>query len=477
MSEPAPGTRDANGDPAHWSASRQAAAVRCGELSSSELLGHLLERVEKIDPALNAVVTLDVGRARALARAADDAAAHGQWWGPLHGLPITVKDALETAGLRSTGGAVELRDHVPARDAPAVSLLRQAGAVVFGKTNLSRWSEDIQTYNELFGTTNNPWDPGRTPGGSSGGSAAAVAAGLTSFELGTDIGGSLRIPAHFCGVHAHKPSFGIVSQCGYLGYPGSGVADADINVVGPIARSVDDLELLLAVLAGPDTEVGTGWRLELPPPRHDDIRRYRIGAWFDAPGAEVDPAVGALLRAAADRMSDAGAHVTADRPRLDLNEVYDTFLSLVTGAAAPRFDPHVADELSGSHARWLALNDRRAGMRRAWADWFADHDVLLCPVYPTTAFPHDQRGDFFDRAIDVAGSPRPQTQTLQWVGLPGVSYLPVTVVPVGRAPDGTPVGIQVIAPFLEDRTALFVARHLAAEVGVAPGHELDGGGR
>jgi amidase len=234
-----------------WTAGRLVDAVRRREIGSRELLAIALDRIDRLNPKLNAVVTFDAERAQAQAAAADEATACGGSTGPLHGLPITVKDALEVAGVRSTGGAIELTDHIPAADAPAVARLRAAGAVVFGKTNVPRWSGDLQTYNEIFGTTNNPWDPARVPGGSSGGAAAAVAAGLTSFELGTDIGGSVRIPAHCCGVFGLKTTYGIVPQRGYLDRVGGGVSDVDINVLGPLARSAGDLALLLDVVAGP----------------------------------------------------------------------------------------------------------------------------------------------------------------------------------------------------------------------------------
>ncbi|MGO8859251.1 MAG: amidase family protein [Acidimicrobiales bacterium] len=243
------------------------AAIRAKEVSSRELLELFLNRHDELNPAINAVVTLDIDRARASAAAADIATTRGEWAGPLHGLPTTIKDAIEAQGLRSTGGARELLTHVPTTDAPAVARLKAAGAFVFGKTNVPRWSGDIQTFNEMFGTTNNPWDLSRTPGGSSGGAAAAVATGLTSFELGTDIGGSVRIPSNWCGVCGHKPSWGLVSQRGYLDHVGGGLTDADINVFGPIARSVRDLELLLGVLAGPDADRAKAWRVELPAPR------------------------------------------------------------------------------------------------------------------------------------------------------------------------------------------------------------------
>ncbi|HEV7761066.1 MAG TPA: amidase family protein, partial [Acidimicrobiales bacterium] len=217
-------------DTATWTATQLAAAIRAKDIASRELLDLYLDRIDRLDTTVRAVVTLDADRARDAATAADEATARGDALGPLHGLPVTIKDAIETEGIRSTGGAVELIDHVPTRDAPAVARLKDAGAVVFGKTNLPRWSGDLQSYNEMFGTTSNPWDPERVPGGSSGGAGAAVAAGFTSFEVGTDIAGSVRIPSHFCGVFGLKPSYGLIPQRGYLDHVGGGTTDADINV-------------------------------------------------------------------------------------------------------------------------------------------------------------------------------------------------------------------------------------------------------
>ena len=231
-----------------WSASKQAAAIRAGELGSRELLEAIIARIERINPELNAVVTRSFARARVEADAADQARDRGDSLGPLHGLPVTIKDALQTEGIRSTGGALELEDNIPNKDAPTVRAVKEAGAIVLGKTNLPRWSGDIQAYNEMFGTTVNPWNSDRVPGGSSGGAAAAVACGLTSFEIGTDIGGSIRFPSAFCGVFGHKPSFGIVPSSGYIDHEEGGTTEADINVIGPIARSADDLELLLSIM-------------------------------------------------------------------------------------------------------------------------------------------------------------------------------------------------------------------------------------
>jgi amidase len=442
-----------------------AAQIRDRSISSRELLELYWRRAERLNPSLNAVVTFDIEGATEAAAAADEETATGAELGPLHGLPITVKDAIETAGVRSTGGAVELAQHIPEHDAPAVGRLRQAGAIVYGKTNAPRWSGDIQTYNELFGTTNNPWDLTRTPGGSSGGAAAAVAAGLSSFELGTDIGGSVRIPSNYCGVCGHKPSFGIVSQRGYLDRVGGGTIDADINVFGPIARSPEDLELLLGILAGPNAEDAAAWRLDLPGPRHDTISAYRIGTWLDDPHCQVATEVGDALSAAASALAGAGAQVEDAHPDIDLANSDGVFQHLILAAISLSLDPDLGDPLSGYHRVWVEQTVARAALRQAWADWFRRFDVLLCPVMPMAAFPHDHSGTINTRTVTINGHSRPMAGTLAWTGLIGVAYLPSTVVPVGTTPDGLPVGIQVVGPYLEDRTALFVAGRLAELLG------------
>jgi amidase len=442
-----------------------AAAIRHRTVSSRELLTLYLQRLDRLNPAINAVVTVDADRAMAAAQVADDQTAAGGQVGPLHGLPITVKDAIETAGIRSTGGAAELADHVPDADAPSVARLKAAGAIVFGKTNVPRWSDDIQTYNDLFGVTNNPWDGSRTPGGSSGGAAAAVATGLTSFEIGTDIGGSIRIPSSYCGVFGHKPSFGIVSQRGYLDRAGGGTTDADINVVGPLARSAEDLDLLLGILAGPNAEDSPAWRLQLPEPRHRDLSDYRIGTWLDDPAAEVDTELVGVLTAAAVALAAAGAHVEAARPAVALADANQLFERLIVAAISVSLEPGLAERVSGSHRSWLDHHRTRARLRTVWADWFRRFDVLLCPVMPMAAFPHDHQGRIDDRFVTINGRSRNQGDTLAWTGLVGAVYLPSTVVPVGRTAAGLPVGIQVVGPYLEDRTALFVAARLAELTG------------
>lgn len=436
-------------------ATELAAAVRRREVRSVELLDLYLDRIDRLDGDVNAVVTLDVDRARAACAAADAALARGDEVGPLHGLPITVKDAIETAGIRSTGGAVELTDHVPTDDAPVVARVKAAGAVVFGKTNLPRWSGDMQSYNELFGTTNNPWDTTRVPGGSSGGPAAAVACGFTSFEIGTDIGGSIRFPSHFCGTFGLKPSFGVVSQRGYLDRIGGGTTDADINVFGPMARGADDLDLLLDVMAGPDADRAVGWRLELPPSTVDSLAGARVAVWFDEPAYPIDAEYRAVLGRAADALADAGAEVEVAHPPVSMVEQVGLFLGMLAPAASPSMPVEIAQVISGSHLDWLRLEQQRAAVRARWADWFSGWDVLLCPVSPTPAFRHDQDGDVYTRTIDINGEVRPYLDNLAWTGL--VAGLPSAVPPLGPTASGLPVGVQVVAPYLHDRTAVRVA--------------------
>ena len=462
------------------------AALRRREVGSLELLEHYLGRVERLDPRINAVVTLDAERAREAARAADDAAARGEPAGPLAGLPITVKDSFETAGLRTTSGAPELADHVPERDAVAVARLKAAGAVVFAKTNLPPYASDWQTDNPVFGRTNNPWDPSRVPGGSSGGSAAALAAGLTGLELGSDIGGSIRVPAHFCGVFGHKPTYGLVPARGHVPGPPGTLGDVDIGVMGPMGRSVDDLELALSVLAGPDEARARAWRLELPPPRADSLGGYRIAAWLDDPAGPVDAAVAEVHSAAVDALRAAGATVDEEaRPAFSLADADRTYRTLLNAALAAGLPPKVFERLAAEaaegggddsrafqartftlrHRDWIFANEAREHLRAAWAAFFVDHDALLAPTSPVVAFPHDPNPDVLARTVTVNGEAHPYLEQLVWPGLAGAPLLPATAVPVGRAASGLPVGLQVVGPYLEDRTALDVARHLAAAAG------------
>ncbi|HEY8155100.1 MAG TPA: amidase [Myxococcota bacterium] len=470
------------------SASELLRALRQREISSRELLEHYLARVEAWNPALRAVVTLDEGRARRRADEADAALARGEARGPLHGLPISVKDCFETKGLRTTAGSRRLAEHVPTSDAVAVARLEAAGAILFAKTNTPSLAMDWQTYNPLFGTTCNPWDVSRTPGGSSGGSAAAIAAGLSGLELASDIGGSIRVPAGWCGIFGHKPSWGIVPQRGHIpGWPGS-LREEDINVIGPLARSAEDLALALRVLAGPLPDRALGWKLELPPPRREALREFRVAAWLDDPAGPVDAAVRERLEAAVAALRGAGVVVDEQaRPGFSLQQAVELYRNLmipITGAVmgdaefqaiykhAEAAAPDDPSELMRSlrsvglrHRDWLLLIEERERQRALWADFFRRFDVLLCPVAPVAALRHDHGEPMLLRRLEVNGEARPYTDLFAWPGLVGVAHLPASVAPVGRTRAGLPVGIQIVAPYLEDQTSIAFAAQLERLLG------------
>jgi amidase len=447
-------------DPALWTTSEQLAAIRRRELGSAELLDAQLARIERLNPHVNAVCTLSVDDARVRAAAADEATANGQSWGPLHGVSITVKDAIATAGIRTTGGSPELLDNMPQDDAEAVAAVKRAGAIVFGKTNLPLWSGDLQTFNEMFGTTNNPWDLSRVPGGSSGGAAAAVACGMTSFELGTDIGGSVRVPAAFCGVFGHKPSFGVIPTLGYIDEPSGGVTESDVNVFGPIARSADDLALLLSVLAGPTPDRAVAWHLDLPRP-DVDVRSLRVATWFDEPSTPMDAEMVAVLDGVADRLVEAGVSVDrVVRPQIDFTKAWLAG-GWIIGAAC-----NISDgERDVSHNAWLLADRERARRRLRWAEFFEGVDVLLCPVTATPAFPHQQEGTWATRDFIVNDETVPYYSLEAWPAIIGSAYLPSTSAPVGHTRGGLPVGVQVVSPFLRDHRSIAVAGFITDLVG------------
>ena len=455
------------------------------EISSVELLEHFLERNDALHPQINAIVTLDIERAVASANASDQRRMANEDVGELDGLPMTIKDAIAVAGVRSTGGAIELEHHVPERDAEVVTKVRDAGAVIFGKTNLPRWSGDVQAFNEIFGTTNNPWNLDCGPGGSSGGASAAIASGLTALDIGTDIGGSVRLPAHFAGVCGHKPSFGVVSQIGYIDHVSYGLSEADVNVFGPLARTVGDLELLFDVIRGPRDEASGGWRLALPDAR-GTAKELRVAAWLDDPDCPVSNAVSGVLDDAVAAMESDGISIDRSaRPAVPFNDVREVGLPLISAAVSPgRTEEEqaalqkLATDSSASptmrmrarastisHREWLLLTEKRDTNRLLWADFFADFDVVLAPVAFVPAFEHQHDGILYTRTLTVDGTTRPYADLIVWTSQFGYVYLPSTVVPVGWTDDGRPVGIQVVGPYLGDRTTLEFARYLETLLG------------
>jgi amidase len=451
------------------------AALAAGEVSSRELLEAYLERVDRLDGAINAVVVRDDDRARRAADRADAARARGETLGPLHGLPMTVKESFSVAGLPTTCGAPELRGHVAAEHAEPVARLKRAGAVIFGKTNLPQWAADGQAFNELYGVTGNPWDLGRTPGGSSGGSAAALAAGLTAMELGSDIAGSVRHPAHMCGVFGLAPTFGTVPMRGHvLPRPGC-LNPIDMFVAGPMGRGPGDLELGLDVLAGPDEHAARAWRLELPPARATALSDLRLAVWLDDPHAPVDASVLAVLEDAVAALEAAGARVARPEPPVALAEsdaVFRTLLAGATGTGRLTDAEHAAQVVAGTALTkrdWDVAAEGREQLRRRWAAFFERFDALLTPVASTAAFEH-QHTPFSERRIVVNGVERHGADHVVWTGLATVARLPAASVPAGRTADGLPAGLQVVGPHLEDRTVVAVARAVSDVLGgfVAP---------
>lgn len=466
------------------SASQLVKAIFDRQISSVELLNFYKQRFKQLNPEINAIVVTDFDGAEQCARLADEALANGEIWGPLHGLPMTVKDSIEVKGMPCTSGFPGLKDHFPKKNADVVESLISAGAIVFGKTNLPLFGQDFQSYNDVYGQTNNPWDVTRVPGGSSGGSAAALAAGLTSLEVGSDIGGSIRTPAHFCGVYGHKPSYGIVSFKGHIPpfpglFPGDYSMSGDIAVIGPLARSAEDLDLALDIIVKPPQPLSVAWNLQLPPPRKQRLKEYRVGVWLDDSDASVDTYVADCIQHLVDTLSAAGVLIEEKHPDISFMDCHDIYTKLLTAVPNAGLSkeiiehfleqaPKLAEEdksfraqlIRGTtmgHRDWILLDYLRLMMRQKWADYFQDFDVLLCPAVPVTAFEHDH-SDFFERTLQVNGTVQSYYDTMAaWAGLTCVSYLPATVAPIGPAENGLPVGIQIVGPYLEDRTPIHFA--------------------
>jgi len=404
--------------------------------------------------------------ARARAVEADKALAQGQDWGPLHGLPMTVKDVFEVVGMPTTSGDPLLKDYMPKSNAIAVQRLIDAGAIIFGKTNVPYHAMDIQSYNEIYGTTNNPWDLSRTPGGSSGGSAAALAAGFTPLELGSDIGGSVRFPAHYTGVFGHKPTFGIVPRYGHIPpmpdrVPQHVMPMIPLFVVGPLARSADDLELALGVLTTPGNMDESDNRPELLQPRRQQFKDYRVAVWFtdSYPAAEIDTDVLATLKKTVEKLRVAGLDIDEEaRPDIDLWKDRQIWLEIYN------------QMMAGALPLNEMLVEKQKKQQAMWAEFFERYDVLIAPVSPTVAFPHDHKGTLLSRSLEVNGQEKPMLNNMAWTYMAVVSGLPATVAPVGLSDSGLPVGIQIIGARFEDRTTIAFARGLSELVGgfVAP---------
>jgi amidase len=466
----------------HFQSALQIAAdIREKRISAVEALEHFVGRMEQHNPTLNAIIQTDLETARADAAAADVALANGDIIGPLHGVPMTLKESYNLKGLPTTWGDPGFHNNVATEDALAAKRFKAAGAVIFGKTNVPLMLADWQSYNDVYGGTSNPWDLTRTPGGSSGGAAAALAAGMTGLEAGSDIGASIRNPAHYCGVFGHKPTYGVLPAKGHA-LPGS-YAYADISCIGPLARSAGDLETAFGILAGPEDHDAIAWKFEPPPPRARELKDLRIAVQLSSPVSETDAEYGERLHDLVEFLAKQGATISDTAlPDIDQIEAHRNYVALLRAATSGRQPPALIEQnlrdieqLSPddqsyyaqmaranvmSHREWLGLNNERMRMRAKWGEFFNDWDILLCPVAASAAFVKDEEGERWNRTVPINGKDVPTTDQLFWAGWNGVVGLPGTSAPIGLTRSNLPVGVQIIAPYLEDLTGIETAKLL-----------------
>ena len=459
--------------------------IKSKEISSRELTDLYIGRIKKHDPELNAVPVHNFDRARAAADTADAALAKGEDLGPLHGIPMTIKEAYNVEGLPTTWGLPPFADNIAQTDAQVVKRLKGAGAHFMGLSNVPANLADFQSYNDIYGTTHNPWDLTRTPGGSSGGSAAALAAGLTALESGSDIGGSIRNPAHYCGVYGHKPTWGIVPSQGHA-LPGM-LAPPDIAVLGPLARSAEDLTLSMDVVAGADPMTSGGWTLTLPKATKTKLSDFRVAIMPSDDMAPVSKDMSDRVQEIGEVLSKHGATVSdTARPQINMEDAYRVYLYMLNAVTAAGFPQDEIDRrkkivaemdpndqsISASmmrstvqdHRDWLTFSNQREHLRLAWRAFFDEWDILICPQVATTAFPHDHT-PFQDRMLTVDNTEQKYFQQLFWAGFITGSYLPSTVFPTGPAPDGLPIGLQAVSAEYNDYTTIEFARLITQEVG------------
>lgn len=461
------------------SATELASLIKAGEVSSLELLEMYLARIEKYNPDLNAIVVLDEERARKQATAADAALASGEATGSLHGVPMTIKESYDVAGLPTTFGYEAFKDNIATQDALSVQRLKAAGAIIFGKTNVPVALADFQSYNDVYGTTNNPWRFDRIPGGSSGGSAAALAAGLTGFESGSDIGGSIRNPAHFCGVFGHKPTYDLLPPRGHN--LNGDVAASALSVIGPLGRSAHDLRLGVEAMAGPDEIMSAGFRLNLKP-LNKSLSELNVAVWSNDELAPVTREIEERVNLVAERIQEAGGRVDAQaRPNFDSTEAHKTYQSLLQATMASRMPDDNYNRLAvattaldkndqSDRAQTLRAqmsnvrtynqaDEARAKCRWSWHEFFQTYDIILMPVSAVPAFAHDHSPPG-SRTLMVDDQERPYFEQVFWAGMAIMSHLPATVIPTGPGKEGLPIGVQIVGAEYSDLFTIGVAELL-----------------
>ena len=425
------------------SALQTAAAIRAGETSALREAEAAIARIEARDGPLNAVVVRDFDRARAAAERLDARIAQG-FDAPLLGVPMTIKESYDVAGLPTTFGFEEHRAFIPTEDAVAVRRLKAAGAILLGKTNVPPALADLQSDNPVYGRTNNAIDQTRSAGGSSGGSAVALASGMVPLEFGSDIGGSIRVPAAFNGVWGHKPTWGVLPADGHY-FPGTDSARTALSVIGPMARDADDLAAALDIVAdhplAPARASGT-WRVLLLP-HH--------------PMARTQAAIAGAIDDVGEALARSGATVDRETPLPpDLARHHEGYWAMLNLALSRRM-PLPEGQEPPTLEQWWHLHDEQARTQRQWRRLFEHYDAVIAPTVGMTAFPHDNT-PLAARRLDIDGE---DTQFFHQFAFPGLAtfpMLPATSVPVGTDPDGLPIGVQVIADSFADHTAIAVAR-------------------
>jgi amidase len=475
-----------------WSfetATNLSAALAAKKVSAVELARDAIARIERHDAKINAICVRDFERGLEAAKMADAALARGEKYALL-GIPLTVKESYNVAGLPTTWGIPKHKDFVPEDDALSIMRVKGAGGVILGKTNVPLGLGDWQSYNDIYGVTNNPYDLGRTPGGSSGGSSAALAAGYGALSLGSDIGGSLRVPAFHCGVYAHKPTYALVPNRGHTPPPFPPLPlDRDMAVIGPMARCAADLSLLLDVMAGPDPiEAGKAYRLELPAPRHTTLKDFRVVMIDTDPVMPTDSVVRGSIEALAANLGKAGVKIERHSALLpDFADSTRLYMKMLMSFIAVSFAPETyagaqvaaqaippgdislgAERLRGiamSHRDWVMADSARARLRAQWRELFKQYDAVICPIMPTPAYKHDHSPEQESRRILVDGKPHVYPDQLSWPGIATLPGLPSTAIPTGFSPDGLPVGVQIVGPWLEDRTPIKLAELIEREFG------------
>ncbi|HLG10836.1 MAG TPA: amidase [Dehalococcoidia bacterium] len=454
-------------------------ALRAREVSSVELVELHLARIKELDGALNAIPVRTPERALEAARRADAAIAQGQT-GPLLGLPMTLKESTQTAGLPQSAGIPDLKDYRPADDGPIAASVFAAGACLLGKTNIPVALMDWQANSPVYGRTNNPWSLDRTPGGSTGGGAAALAAGMTPLEIGSDIGGSIRVPAAYCGLYGHRPSATAVPRAG--AFPRGDLPNpaSVMGVQGPLARSAEDLELLFDVVAGPARGEDVGWQLAIPPSRQESLRDFRVAVMPALPWASAAAEMSARVEELAHFLSRQGAKVGEAMPSLDIEQYFRDYLRLLmveTTLGQSREQREEAarrlasdDSVLGAQAEGLVLDaadhvmllHRRELAREAWRAFFGEWDVLIAPMALDAAFRH-QEAETRDRTLVIDGNEVPYLMNIVYPMWAIYTGLPSTAFPAGLNAAGLPLGLQAIGPYLEDRTTLRFAQLLERE--------------